>query len=190
MAVRSIGVIVPVSVQGMTLIATATPSASTSLSFTGIPGIYKDLLVIWRGVFTSTPGAGGWNVRFNGDSGSNYGYSSHAVRNGSSVVEAPSSTSTLLGSTADTRGSVIPQGAADASIPGRAAVGNLKVYRYAQLEPRIMESTSSQQNTNDGPLKSFVSGVYNSSSSAITSIEFIRTGSQTITGTFYLYGVA
>jgi hypothetical protein len=190
MSVRTIGVITPPNFQGMTLLATATPSAAASLSFTGIPGDYRDLLVVWRGVFTSTPGAGGWNIRFNNDSATNYGYSSHAIRNGTSVVESPSSTVSQLGSTSETRCSVIPQGAADASIPGRASAGHLKVYRYAQLEPRLMESTSSQQNTNDGPGKSFVSGVYNSSSSPITSIDFIRTGSQTITGTFYLYGVS
>lgn len=188
MAVRSIGVITPPNLQGMTFLATATPSAATSLSFTGIPVIYKDLLVVWRGVFQST--AGGWNIRFNSDSGTNYGWSAFAMRNGSSVVESPASATAQIGSTSDNRISVITSGDTSATIPGRAGGGNLKVYRYAELEPRFMESTTSSNNPSDGPGKSFVSGVYNSSASPITSIEFIRTGSQTITGTFHLYGVS
>jgi hypothetical protein len=179
----------PAAGGGMTLIATATPSAATSLSFSSIPTTYKHLLLVWRSVFQSG-GKVGWNVRFNSDSASNYGFSSFSVRSGSSVVDGPASTTTQIGSTSDTRASVLPATQQDATIPGRASAGNLMVYRYTELEPRFMESTSSQNNPSDGINKSFVAGVYNSSASAITSIEFIRTSTQTITGNFYLYGVS
>ena len=179
----------PAAGGGMTLIATATPSAATSLSFSSIPTTYKHLLLVWRSVFQSG-GNVGWNVRFNSDSASNYGFSSFGIRSGSSVTEGSASATTQIGGTADTRASVLPATQQDATIPGRASAGSLMVYRYTELEPRFMESTSSQNNPADGINKSFVAGVYNSSASAITTIEFIRTSTQTITGNFYLYGVS
>jgi len=177
------------SPRGMTLIATATPSAATSLELTSIPTTYKNLLLIWRSVFQSA--AGGWNIRFNSDAALNYGFTCFCVRQGSSLSDgSPASATNVIGSISDAKQSVIPSTQSDATIPGRASAGYLTVYRYTELEPRFMESTSSQNNPSDGLNKSFVSGIYNSSASAITSIQFISTTTQTITGNFYLYGVS
>jgi hypothetical protein len=179
----------PAAGGGMTLIATATPSAATSLEFTSIPTTYKHLLLVWRSVFQNS--AGGWNIRFNSDTASNYGFTCFCIRQGQGIADgSPASTTNVIGSTSDRRQSVIPDTQSDATIPGRASAGYLTVYRYTELEPRFMESTSSQNNPSDGLNKSFVSGIYNSSASAITSIQFIRTTTQTITGNFYLYGVS
>jgi hypothetical protein len=56
---------------GMTLIATATASASGSIVFSSIPSTYKDLQVIIRN-FRPSDDSTNFQMRFNGDSGERY----------------------------------------------------------------------------------------------------------------------
>lgn len=55
----------------MTLIAETVASASTGVSFTGIAGTYKQLLLVFSGVYHSGNGSQ-FNVRFNSSSVSEY----------------------------------------------------------------------------------------------------------------------
>lgn len=56
-------------------IARTTLSAtSTSVTFTGIPGSYTDLVLVSS--LATTSGTGGYSVRFNGDTGTNYSFTS------------------------------------------------------------------------------------------------------------------
>ena len=56
---------------GMTLISEQTASASTSLTFGSISGSYKQLLLVWSGLYVSALG-NVFSLRFNNDSGGNY----------------------------------------------------------------------------------------------------------------------
>jgi hypothetical protein len=56
---------------GMTLIATATPSGATSVSFTSIPTTFKQLILVADSVFQSN-GGDSWGVRLNNDSTTKY----------------------------------------------------------------------------------------------------------------------
>lgn len=60
-----------VSSGGMTLIQETTASALSSLSFSSIPNSYKNLLLVWDGIYHSTSGSA-FDIRFNNDSNSNY----------------------------------------------------------------------------------------------------------------------
>ncbi len=59
--------IVPASVGGMTLISEQTASANSSLSFTSISGSYKQLLLVWSGIYHSGNGSV-FAIRFNNSS--------------------------------------------------------------------------------------------------------------------------
>jgi hypothetical protein len=56
-----------VSSGGMTLISETTASALSSLSLSSIPGTYKQLLLVWQGIYHSTSG-NFFNLRFNNNS--------------------------------------------------------------------------------------------------------------------------
>lgn len=55
---------------GMTLISEQTASANSSLSFTSIPGTYKQLFLVWSGIYHSGSGSV-FSLRFNNNSTAN-----------------------------------------------------------------------------------------------------------------------
>jgi hypothetical protein len=57
---------------GMTLISETVASAVSSLSFTGIPSTYKQLLLVWAGIRHSTTGSY-FGIRFNNSTNTYYG---------------------------------------------------------------------------------------------------------------------
>ena len=59
-----------VSAGGMTLISEQTASANSSLSFTSIAGTYKQLLLVWSGIYHSGSGSV-FSLRFNNNSTAN-----------------------------------------------------------------------------------------------------------------------
>lgn len=169
---------------GLTLIATGTPSAATSLSFGSIPGTYKHLHLIWRNVYQSAQDVG-WAVRLNNDSSSAYKF--HLINfDGSNI-----SPHYNLGSRTEfgvlNNYSVIPStGTSDDQYVSH---GELWIYRYTESESKLLMSRASGETNAGGRQYVNAEGVY-SGTSAITSIDFIRSSTQTITGTFYLYGVS
>jgi hypothetical protein len=61
----------PASGGGMTLISEQTASASSSITFSSISGSYKQLMLIWSGIYVSALG-NVFSLRFNNDSSTNY----------------------------------------------------------------------------------------------------------------------
>jgi hypothetical protein len=61
-------IIVPTPLtEGMTLISEQVASANSSISFSSIPGTYKQLILIWYGIYHSANGSF-FPIRFNNDS--------------------------------------------------------------------------------------------------------------------------
>jgi len=59
------------ALQALTAISTITlQTSSSAITFSGIPNIYRDLVLVFQG--TTTPANGAGFVRFNSDSGNNY----------------------------------------------------------------------------------------------------------------------
>ena len=165
---------------GMTLIGTATPSAATTISFTSIPGTYKHLHLIWRDVFQSIEAASAnFGVRLNNDTTSNRHVSQLStggfMLTGSATTFGVSNNKVLMKS--GTSGT-----AYDSQLRG-----SLTIYRYTEAEPKLVEWKCTTLADNDGIL--FAMGTF-LGTAAITQIDFIRSSTQTVTGTFYLYGVS
>ena len=64
---------------GMTLISEQVASGVSSLSFGSIPATYKQLILIWHGVYQSDNSA--FSVRFNNDSTTSYSILGHIIDN-------------------------------------------------------------------------------------------------------------
>jgi hypothetical protein len=171
----------PAAGGGLTLIATATPSAATTISFTSIPSDYKHLMLIWRDTYSSST-TGGHGVRLNNDTAADR----HSYRNlgliSSSTVARDTGTGTLFTSDSTER-MIIPR-QNNSSSRSLLGYGTFTVYRYTESEPKFCEWTGS------GDVgSSFGNGQFEGTA-AITRIDFVRSASQTINGTFYLYGVS
>ena len=143
------------------LIATNSPSAASSTSFSSISG-YKKLMVVWQ-VTASTTGANNWLlVRLNSDSTSgNYG--SIAALDGTNVNRSLSSF--YVTAYTDTGG-----------VTGYAIISDTD-----KTTPKFLEKVGS----NDALI---TSGIY-VGSSAVTALS-LHTNTGTITGTVSLYGIA
>lgn len=169
---------------GWTLIATATPSAATSLSFTSIPTTYTQLRVVWDNVTQSSSST--WRVRLNNDSGNNYAWAGTGLNNSSLTYNYAATNNTFGGS--DTDSPISRVVATTTGFKGggffqidRASTTTTKVCTWGSYN--VIESIVAQY----GPI--FMVGYYTTTSS-ITQIDFIRQSTQTITGNFYLYGLA
>jgi hypothetical protein len=84
------------ALQSMTALASITlQEASASVTFSGIPQNYRDLILVINGSRSSDSGDGGL-LRFNGDSGSNYSYV-FMLGNGSSTNSGSASYTGIIG---------------------------------------------------------------------------------------------
>jgi hypothetical protein len=177
MAVKSFGV----TERGMTLLATATPSAATGISFTNIPTFYKHLMIIWRDTYASS--TSGFGVRLNNDTTAGR----HSYRNlgmtASATVGRDTGTSTFFTSDNNER-FVIPRQTATPASRNLLGYGTFTVYRYTENEPKFCEWNGSGDTGS-----SFGNGQFEGTA-AITQVDFVRSSTQTINGTFYLYGVS
>jgi hypothetical protein len=171
---------------GMTLIATATPSAATSLGFSSIPTTYKHLLILYFDVFQSVSN-GYWSVRLNNDSTAGRHEYNSFYWTGSSATGASSETASF-----GNNGNVAPVGFTATSAAEHNAMGEFWIYNYTNTSTnRLVRWISSGKSTGGTSQHSTVAtGRYTTTGSEITQIDFIRSSTQTITGTFYLYGVS
>jgi hypothetical protein len=79
-----------ISAGGMTLISETVASAISSLSFSAIPGTYKELYLVWDGIVHSTTGSE-FQIRLNNDASSNiYSKNAFGIKNNSSADSANS----------------------------------------------------------------------------------------------------
>ena len=173
---------------GMTLIATATPSAATSLSFTSIPTTYKDLVIIYRDVSQSVANSH-WGMRLNNDSTASSYHANYYTQLSTTVDQWIGGGQDLFPSSAKNA----PICTTGTSSDGRWQKGHgvIRIYRYAELEPRLVQFYSSGYGTTAPNYTQCTGlGVFNRTVAAVTQIDFIRNTTQTITGTFYLYGVS
>jgi hypothetical protein len=84
----------PAAAGGMTLITETVASANSGIDFTSISGSYKQLLLVWSGVY-HTADLSSFNIRFNASSSSNYNYLGNA--HDSSTVQYDFSNATSIG---------------------------------------------------------------------------------------------
>jgi hypothetical protein len=167
----------PAAGGGMTLIATATPSAATSLAFTSIPTTYKHLQLVWFDVFQSVTSPW-WGIRFNNDSTAGQYFARQRAANTSN------SNATMIG----TNNQNAPIGATTTSgtVYNSQSKGTLDIFLYTESQNKFFRMVS----IND-PSDAVAewTGVY-LGTAAVTSLDFVRSSTQTITGKFYLYGVS
>ncbi len=171
---------------GLTLIQEQVASANTGIDFTSISGSYKQLVLIWSGVYHSSNG-GGFGIRFNSSSASNYIDSGLYVDNTTAGTEW--SNNTFCGDDA------FGLRASNTS-PANASQGWLQIDNYAsttRVKPFLLrfsyyDAQSTAKRAYD------YSGFFNDTT-AITSINIVRrSGTDTITNlsntSIRLYGLS
>jgi hypothetical protein len=180
----------PAAGGGMTLIATATPSEATSVSFSDIPSTYKHLIVQWKNVSMNST-SGYWNVRINSDTTSSYSWvslSSNGPANASRSVAGSVGKVVRFGGTNDYT-AVIGSTASATTDFSLKAYGRLTINDYSSgSTSKGIESLSFSAN-GAAIYVNFLGGMYDKTD-VVTSVQFVRSASETITGTFYLYGVS
>jgi hypothetical protein len=186
----------PAASGGMTLISETVASAAGTLSLTSIPGTYKHLLLLWNGLYTATTNNVAYSMQFNADSGANYlgvyggGEGTAAAGWGQNRVAA-----TYCGLNA--RGWMIYGSYNETGVHQNNGNGSLWIFDYSSTSKvkEYQQISGSYSDDAGGPYGARVTGTYNSTS-AITSIDIIRT--QAATGTLNnatntsirLYGVS
>jgi len=175
----------PASGGGLTLLSTTTFNNSvTNYTVSSISGSYKNLLIVGTGLQdASTAGSiGVLNWNFNADTGNNY--SSTQIRNnagtiGSNGANAYSNVETGLTFAATT----------DTSI----RFGNFQFIIYNYASTSLVKAFNAQGGCghNGGLYTNTLSGQWNNSTDAITSVKFTNAqGTNLKAGTIQIYGVA
>lgn len=175
---------------GMTLIATATPSAATTISFTSIPNTYKNLMVVWS--LRQSVNNQSFFIRFNNDTGNNY-YGALAYIRGNQAVTADTLDNDRIGSSYDINWNPVGMTGTGATDYVQHSNGVMAIYRYTDTTQATWSynSKSYTSATNQSGYSSRDAiGIYRTSGTAIDRIDFVRTSTQTVTGTVYLYGVS
>lgn len=162
-----------ISAGGMTLInAGGTTLTGASVSITSIPTTYVNLLVIVRNFKPASDGQE-LNLQFNSDTGSNY---SSVVANGTSL-------------TVSTIWMRITEAADDTVANGSAAT---TIYDYANTAT-VRIANGIYWGNSDGVTSTFnyrqYAGIYKSTGTAITSIQFKPSSGNFTSGTVFVYGV-
>jgi hypothetical protein len=144
---------------GFQLISTSLISSTTSsVTFSAIPATFKHLQIRIVGRYTAATSTSDLTLRFNGDSGSNYGYQSMRGQGATISSAAPGSyqTSLLTGN--------LPGASASASAFGSSFIDVIDYANTTKIK------TTKTFGGNAGPLDVFIfNGVWNSTA-AISSI--------------------
>jgi hypothetical protein len=169
----------PATSGGLTLIATASPSAATGVSFTSIPS-YKYLKVVWFNTW-HTQNNNGFYVQINSDTAANYSYGAFGTMDGSYQQVSGIASNGFGG---------------DYSFdPIRYSAGSAIAQKYwrGQLEINGANQSASKyvQYSTSGAATAYnaytVMGTWNNTAT-VSRIDFIRYGTQSLTGTFQLWG--
>lgn len=175
------------SSDGITLIQETVASTLTSLTFGSIPSTYKDLILVYGGLFTSDASTN-FGIRFNNDSGTNY-YANAHLESG-----AAEGSGTNTGINLNT-GHLIYSGTTT-TINGKNWAGTLRIYDYASTSrfKRYDWNLGGWSNA-DGYLRFGTFRGTFGSTSAVSSIDIYRTSGSgsfsNVTNTsIRLYGVA
>lgn len=152
-----------ISSGGMTLISRQTPSASTGFSFSSIPGTYKQLLLVWHGLYLSNTSTT-FNLRFDNTAGN---YQVFYIYGANGTV------------TNDYVGGTSIEGALALAINNNTASndyvssGRLEVYDYASTT-KDKKYFYENRLRNTQTRIDYSNGVFGENG-AITSIDFVRT---------------
>ena len=162
---KAIGSGIPTAAGGLTLLATATPSAATIVTFSSIPQLYKNLYLVWENVFGTL---NAWSsIRLNDDTASHFFSGSPTL--GSSVFGASGS---------------VTWGFGDTTNPNFQGFGTLTVFDYSSsVDGKAVEWRANS---------SLNWGFYNKTT-PVSRIDIIPSTNYSpfvVSGKFFLYGVA
>lgn len=158
---------------GMTLLETMSLSGSSVTSAT-IPGTYTDLLLVVKNVYGSAQSQ--LDVRFNGDTGTNY--YSRRFRNVNGTVSATTAAAASRFTdfiTFDTSATAYNK-----------AFAVFRVFRYADTDITYIETTGTFLETD---YRSMTGQMLYDNAAAITSVTFLTSAGTFSGGTVYIYGV-
>lgn len=183
------------SAGGLTLITSTTANAISSLDFNSISGSYKNLLLVWGGIYHSAANSD-FQIRLNNNSGNVYSpYGIWHQSTTPNIVNTETSTTHIYGNS--TRLAAFGYSADLSSTRCDTSVqGYLMVYDYASSTKfKRYDSAVSWYNNTNGVYENFVGGGVFRSTTAITSINVVRVnGTATfsnVTNTqILLYGVS
>lgn len=170
---------------GMQLIATATPSAATTVSFTSIPTNFKMLLLVSDSVFQSVGLENSFRVRLNNDSGNNYFNFGFRVQAGGTPGFGNSNNDAIGSSFND---AFVPQSNTTDTTLNRTSNSELWIYNADQTTGRKRYTQTSINHNGSNFSGQIAGGGIYTGTSAISQIDLIRNDTQTITGTIRLYG--
>lgn len=169
----------------LSLIATATGSGSSTITFDSIPGSFQHLLLLYSGRSSAGASVGvNARVRFNNDSGSNYDYVEPQLQNGTYQNNTQAAQTSILGS-------IIPWSGAPAGNLGSMAF-TLFNYIDTNLFKAFRFDGASIGATSVGTtfLWRTAGGLWRSTS-AVTRIDIILDAGNHDTGSFAsLYGIS
>jgi hypothetical protein len=172
-----------VSSGSMTLISTANPSGANTISFTSIPTTYKQLYLVWNLYHNSSSEY--LYIRLNNNSGGDY-YSKGITVTNNTLSYATASGSTGFGDS-DT---LAPVDDSNSSLAGHRYQGYMTIEQANEAVTHNINYTTFGRSNAGGLFGNITTGVYAPATpAAITRLDFIRSSTQTITGTVLLYGV-
>jgi hypothetical protein len=180
----------PAAGGGMTLIATATPSAATTISFTSIPTTYKHLVLVWR-LYQSVNTAV-FAIRLNNDSGNNY-HGNFVFQRSTETRLFDGTSNDRIGSSFYVDGNPVNKTDTGSGDPQLHSQGQLDIYSHTDTTGCAYTASSrsySSQAGSSGYRNIDIRGVYFNGGTAINRIDFVRNSTQTVSGTVYLYGVS
>lgn len=167
-----------VSAGGQTLITTSNfpTSGSATHTINDIPNTYKHLFILIKNVRAGdgSDGVANFDMRFNGDTGNNYGYARAGTFAGGAYGQSAASVHPRLFNSTDT----FRQDYAVIDIP-----------RYTDTDTRFFTIYAYGIDQNTTPLSNFSLNVYKGSS-AISSITFIAGANFAGNGVAYVYGIS
>ena len=151
---------------GVTLIQETVANANTSIDFNSIPGTSKDLILYWEGLHQSTT-SDEFTLRFNSDSGSNY----ILFENYYEITSWSVNRNAVAYASQKMFGA-----AATSTTPANTIRGSIKIYNYASSSKvKYYEHTYAFWDNGASRNNFVVGGGYYNSTTAITSLNIVRT---------------
>ena len=167
---RTIGSGITPNASGLTLLATATPSAATVVTFNSIPTGYKNLYLVWKNV-TGTLNAFAM-IRLNNSTTGHTFYGTSGSGTGDFGIGASGS---------------VQWGFGDLTLPIQQGYGNFTVFDYSNT----VEGKSCYWNSRGGSSSTVTWGFFNSAT-PVSRIDIIPSTNYSpfvVSGKFFLYGV-
>jgi hypothetical protein len=180
--------VAPSSGGGLTLLATASPSAAASFNFTSISGSYKNLVMYWKN-FQASAGGTFATMKLNNDSASKYDFQTLRIKSqGTNIAVDAADGGTVTSMMGGTSANNAFGGQFAGLAVQTAGRGWLRIWNYTDAGGYTNYDWHSKSYDNTVPqtIGTHGWGGYQNSA-AITQIDVTASGG-TLTGTCYLYG--